>query len=105
MAMQDMADEQEGAAEAGAEQGQGGYSIEIYVDGDGKISVGVESGAEEASEHQATGQEPERTPVKGIREALEIVMDIYKNQGQMNAGEDQFAAGFGAPPATPAETA
>ena len=95
----------EAPEEAGAEQEQGGYCIEIHIGADGQISIGVETEAEEDAEHEATGQEPERTPVKGIREAMEVVLDIFKSGGQMAEANDQFAEGFGAPPKAPGEMA
>lgn len=70
-----------------------GYEICIKVDGSGAIMVGVEpEGAEPTDD---SGMQP----VKNIKEACAIVMDIFKNSGQItDQGEGDFEAGFGAKP-------
>ena len=71
-----------------------GYEIVIKVSGDGTIKVGVEAGEqEEAGEDESAYQ-----PVSGIKSALQVAMDIFKNAGQMQdaqAGQDSMDAGYG----------
>lgn len=72
-----------------------GYCIEIHVSPSGSIRVSVEPEQEEAAEGEA---QPEGQEVKGIKGAIEVVMDIYANGGQVSnamEGEDDFNAGFG----------
>lgn len=68
-----------------------GYEICIRCDGEGKLSVGVESGAQEAAEGMDGGQAPDDdagyTPAKDIKEALTMALDIYKSQGKANPGD------------------
>lgn len=86
------------------------YEICIRVDDDGKISVGVEKGGEQGpmmgkgGEQGAAmmGGEADYKPVESIKDALMTVMDIYSNEGEMGAGEDEFNAGYGEGPATEA---
>jgi len=94
-----------------ADQGaSSGYTIELHVDGTGAISVSVEpDGADEADASAAPpdgsgapmeGEEDqdEAQPVPNIREAVKLILDIYKNAGQMqdNSGDmDQMAQGYG----------
>jgi hypothetical protein len=69
-----------------------GYTICIRVGGDGKVSVGVEDNKEEDAEGYST------QPVKSIAEAMQVAMDIYKNDGMMDdmaASDDEFNKGFG----------
>lgn len=78
-----------------AEQATGqGYCIEIYVNPNGQVSVGVEQKPEAPEQEQ--GAEG-RTPVGGIKEALQLVMEIYQNDGQQTdtaTGEEELQAGF-----------
>lgn len=88
-----------------------GYEICIKVDGAGKISVGVDMESDEAAQGPGTGAPVTPTdddssyhPVRSIKEAMQVAMDIYKNSGQMvsaDAGMDDFNSGFGQNP-TPA---
>jgi hypothetical protein len=82
-------------ADAGAEStenaGPQGYCIEIHVSADGKISVGVESEAEESSEEQGEGGEggepsdDNLSPAKDIKDALTQALAIYKADGAADA--------------------
>jgi hypothetical protein len=79
-----------------------GYTIEIKVDGSGAITLSVEPAADEAAEEQGEGAESGQ-PVKNIKEACSLVMDIFNNAGQMTDGGDgDFDSGFGASKAAPA---
>jgi len=78
---------------------QQGYCIELHVAADGSMRVNVEPEDEEASEEQAgdQGQGEEGQAVAGLKEAMQVIIDIVKNGGQVAdaaAGEDDFAAGF-----------
>lgn len=76
----------------------GGYCIEIRVDGQGKLSVGVEPLAAEASEEGAEGgQDESYQSVNTIGDAVRLVREIYNHAGSLQAdtaGEDQMAAGY-----------
>lgn len=84
------------------QQSPQGYCIEIHVGADGKISVDVEPEADEAAEEQGEGGESSKgQPVSGFKEALQVAMDIYKNDGQIQdagAGDSDFAEGFASGP-------
>ena len=84
------------AEDMGEEQGQPGYCIELYVNGDGTMSVSVESEAEEAEQHDGdpTGG---GTPVQSLKEAIALIQTIIANGGQVSdaAADDEFAAGYG----------
>lgn len=78
----------------------GGYTIEIEVAADGKITVSVETDTQEEDE---TGQSSETSPedagqaVPNIREALKLAMDIYQNAGKQsdtNMADQQMEQGF-----------
>ena len=75
-----------------------GYLICIAVDGAGKISVGVESQAEEAAEGEEYTGEPDGqgegdyTPVGSMQEALSMAQAIYRNKGQMPDMNPDMAA-------------
>jgi hypothetical protein len=67
-----------------------GYCIEIKVGADGQITVSVEESQQETTE------EPEGDanahPVGSIKEACQLVMDLYKNSGQIQGvGAEQAA--------------
>lgn len=89
------------AEDMSTEQSAGtGYTIEIAVSADGKISVGCESAAAEGAEAGAEGA-PEAAmatqPAKDIKDALVIALGIYKNNGEMPEADDsdaQFASGY-----------
>lgn len=94
------------SAEAADPSAGGGYTIEISVMADGKISVGCESASEENAEESGGGEaseaggEPsgEAQPCKGIKDALIMALEIFKNNGEMPAPDDsdeQFASGYG----------
>ena len=101
-----------GAAGAGAADEPdtgGGYTIEISVIDDGKISVGVETAAEEDAEESGQGggdqgespaaEAGEAKSFKDIKSALTYVLMIYKNDGEPpedeTAGESDFQSGYG----------
>jgi hypothetical protein len=90
-----MTDESEAQAETGAEAATEGFSVELYVAADGSMSVNVESGAEEAEQHG--GEMPTGTPVKSLKEAVEMIIQVVKNGGKMDTPEDEaaFSEGFG----------
>jgi hypothetical protein len=86
----------------------GGYTIEINVSADGKITVGVEPASEESAEESGSaqpGDDAEGTgddtqPVANAREAAKLVVDIINNAGQMqDTGADDAAmsGGYGKP--------
>lgn len=90
---------------AAAPDGEGmgaGYCIEIHVSAEGSIKIGVEPEGDEAAEEGAATPEAgaeegdDAQPVANIREAMKVVMDIYKNSGQIADadGEDQMSAGY-----------
>jgi len=84
------------------EQAPAGYVIEIYVGADNSLSVNVE----DASAEGAEGAEPAGQPVQSIRDAVSLVLDIFKNAGQMQDGGDaDFAAGYGQPATEPGQMA
>jgi hypothetical protein len=85
----------------GDDTGQQGYTIEIHVDPQGAISVGVDTGADEQDEG-AGDDAGELQPAKNIKDALTIALDIFRNEGQMTQGpsaDDDMASGFGGPSA------
>lgn len=88
-------DPAEGApADMAEDQGPQGYCIELHVSADNKITVSVEPEDEEAGEEQTPDG---ATPVDGIKGALALVLDIFKNGGQVAdaaAGEGDFDAGY-----------
>lgn len=82
----------------------GGYTVCLTVTPDGAMTVSVEPAAQEAAE----ASEPAGTPVKGLQEAMSMIMDIVKNNGEMQSnGDADFAAGFGGAeaPANPGQLA
>lgn len=87
-------------AEDQSTQESGGYTICITVAPDGSMSVGVESeayeAAEEAGAQDAGMTKPAEQPVASIEEALAMVKQIYRSNGQapdQGAAEDE-AAGY-----------
>lgn len=97
------------AGAAGAQQDDGSYVIEIRVSGDKQISVCVERGAEEASEEGASdqggqadagdyggsGADDDSTPVKSIKEALTLALEIFRADGVLpQSADDDFQQGF-----------
>jgi hypothetical protein len=92
-------------SQAGESQDDGSYVIEIRVGSDKSISVCVESGSEEAAEEQGEdsgggddsggGEDDDSTPVKSIKEALTLALEIFRSGGQMPQGaDDDFQQGF-----------
>lgn len=82
--------EQESPAEDAGEASAGkAYSVELYVSADGSMSINVESGEEEAEQHG--GEMPTGTPVKGLKEAVEMILEIVQNGGQMESDTDEMA--------------
>jgi hypothetical protein len=76
---------------------QGGFCIELYVTGDGKMSVAVEPGKAEAAEG-AEGGEPASQPVGSIQEAFKLIRDIVEHGGQQvdaGASQDAMSSGYG----------
>lgn len=74
--------------EESTEQGSG-FTICIKVSPDGSVKVGTEPYSEEDEENLS--------PVKNIKDAMSVALDIYKNQGQIpeaSAGEEDFNSGF-----------
>jgi hypothetical protein len=74
-----------------------GFSVELYVGADGQMSINVESAAEEADQHGGDPMEG-GTPVAGLKEAIQMIMDIVKNNGKMTdpaEGDAEFSEGFG----------
>jgi hypothetical protein len=71
----------------------GSYVIEIAVSADGSIKVSVEPASEEAQEESGSdatgaggdtgGEDDEAQSVPNIREAIKLVLDIYRNAGQI----------------------
>ena len=100
----------EDTSAAAGEESTSAYTIEITVTADGKISVGVETAQEESeeeggSEGTATdedmaseGSEPGAAqPVKSIKEALVLALEIFKNNGEAPApdtSDSDFASGY-----------
>lgn len=79
----------------------GGYCIEIRVDSQGKMSVGVEPLAEEDKEEggEGEGDGEDYQPVASVGEACKLVREIVAHAGQMadtGADSDAMAAGYGA---------
>jgi hypothetical protein len=89
----------EGAPDAEAPEGSGGFEIEISVDGQGGITVGSESASDEASE-SAGSEEAQGQPAANIKEALTIALGIYKekSRGMTQTADgserEQMLAGF-----------
>jgi hypothetical protein len=99
MAMDMMQDKGQMSSMDQAPAEDSGYEICIRVDGQGKISVGVETPGQEMAESDAMDGEMEDkgyTPVDSWPEALQIVQDIYKNAGQMDqrSPDEQLQAGY-----------
>jgi len=63
---------------------QGGYCIEIRVDADNKVSVGVESTSDKPEYEEGEYQQ-----VGSIQEAMAIVKDIFANSGNVQEGMKQ----------------
>lgn len=80
------------SGEEGGNSGPMPYTICIYVDGNNKMSVGIE-------DPQGPGEEdePKGMPAPSARDAISMVMDIIKAGGKMpdSSGEDEFSKGFG----------
>jgi hypothetical protein len=79
-----------------AETDDGGYVIEIKVDGQGKISVCVENEAGGAPEGVDGGMAPPENedaemsqyqPAANIKEALTMALDIFKANGKAAPGD------------------
>ena len=99
-----------GATSSTDDTGGASYTIEISVTPDG-ISVGVESADQENAEQGAAGAAggaggEAATPVKSIKEALTLALEIYRADGEMpetsgTSPEDAMDAGYsGTPSAT-----
>jgi hypothetical protein len=104
MASGDQTDASQGAPTGGDDDGSqnGGYVIEIRVGADKSISVCVESAADEDAEESGGGDDgsggdsdDNSTPVKSIKEALTMALEIYRNDGEMPQQADaDFQQGF-----------
>jgi hypothetical protein len=84
-----------------AQEDDGSYVICINVGGDGSLSVSVDSAAAEAAEppeqEAMEAEEEDAQPVADIREAIKLVLDIYKNAGaKTDAGmeKQEMEAGY-----------
>lgn len=89
----------------GEEDMSQGYVIELTVKPDGTMTIAVEAAQEEASEEagasgsESDSEEPDddAQPVKSLGEAISLIKDIVRNQGQMTdagAADDQMNQGF-----------
>lgn len=87
-----------GDMEQGENEQNPGYTICIKVAGDGSISVGTEP-YETAQEEAEEGAGPYK-PVGSAREAMNMAMEILRNNGKMPDGSDEeaFQKGFGKQP-------
>jgi hypothetical protein len=63
---------------------QAGYCIQIHVSVDNKLSVGVESDAQEAAE-QPGAEAAAMSPAQNIKDALTQALQIYKAGGKPDA--------------------
>lgn len=94
-------------APGAAEPVESGYKIIIAVDGQGKISVGVENEAAPAAPADATGAPVEdevaemgaMKPARDIKDALTQALEIFKNDGEsaQSSADADFQSGFGGP--------
>lgn len=69
-----------------------GYRICINVSPDGQMSVGAEP-----MEAEEAGEQGEYTPVQGIKQAIEMAMQLYQSGGAMpdeGAADAEFASGL-----------
>ena len=87
------------------DQDTGGFTIEIEVDGQGNITVSLESAAQESSEGQGGTDDAEGTPAKNIADALKIAKEMYLAESGEAGGDQQGmwneeAAKRGSPTAT-----
>ena len=111
----------------GSDDSSQDYTIQIIVSG-GQISVGVVPGdgdSDDSSDSSAasgssgdpsatgSGGDPDNDgdsdsdssgaqPVKNIKEALTIALDIYRNGGQVQDADADFNSGFNSQTPTPA---
>ena len=84
------------AAQPGDAAEDSGYTVELEVAGDGTMTVSVESAGQESAE--SGGEDAAGTPVKSIKEALALILEIVKAGGQMpdtQGAEADFNAGYG----------
>lgn len=75
-----------------------GYTIELKVDSSGKMSIGVEPAAEEASEESGEAEGDDAQPVANLGEAIRVIKDIINNAGQMqdaDEGAADMSSGYG----------
>lgn len=104
------ADQTAGAAaeDSGDTDASKGYCIEIRVGADGKVSVGVESLADEQSEEAGTGEgaeggegsgDDDYQPVDSFIAAIKLAKEIYAHAGSMSdmsASQDEMNSGYSA---------
>ena len=89
MQMQEMLGEApEAEAEGEAATATSGYCVKITVMPDGSITVGVDpydemDGIQASDPAIADPEEMDSQPVASIREAVQVLLDIYKNAGAM----------------------
>lgn len=79
------------------------YCIEIYMNDDGSLEVGMEQKAE-PMEGEEGGEQ--REPAADIKDALTKALELYKKSQETEPDEDAFSQGFGnekAAPAAPVE--
>lgn len=78
-----------------------GFTIELNVGLDGKMTVSVEPAAEESSEEGSGSDgsdDDEAQPVANIGEALKLIREIVAHAGQMtdtSASNDEMSSGYG----------
>lgn len=84
-----------------------GFTVELKVDGQGKMTVCVEPAAEEAGEESSgavmagsddESGDDESQPVANIGEALKLIREIVTHGGQMadvGASSDEMSSGYG----------
>jgi hypothetical protein len=87
----------------------GGYTIELKVSADGKMSVSVEPDVEEAGEEAGVTPPPDGAApvppeddsqdVASLGEALKLIREIVMRGGEqtdMGASQDEMSSGYGA---------
>jgi hypothetical protein len=92
MAMPPVAPEQPQDQMMAQESPEAGYTIEIAVDGQGAITVGLAS--DMADPTMPDREESGAQPAGSIKEALQMALDIFKASGQMNTTAMDEQAGF-----------
>lgn len=84
-AQPDQTDSETGADTGPDDSTEGGFTIEIQVDGSGAITLSVESASDEGAEGGEGGSDQDSAqPVKDAKAAGQLVTDIINNQGQVS---------------------